>query len=77
VLNTATGEYVRNAEIRVEGTTIVAYSEAMSNERIEYSKAFRFIGCPAQHIAAKDDGGDFQTRGAKLSFVHCVSRFSE
>lgn len=27
ILNTATGEYVRNAEIRVEGTNIVAYSE--------------------------------------------------
>ncbi len=26
ILNTATGEYVRNAEIRVEGTTIVTYS---------------------------------------------------
>lgn len=27
ILNTATGEYVRNAEIRVEGTPIVAYSQ--------------------------------------------------
>ncbi|MBO9558379.1 MAG: TonB-dependent receptor [Caulobacter sp.] len=27
ILNTATGEYVRNAEIRVEGTNIVAFSE--------------------------------------------------
>lgn len=27
VLNTATGQYVRNAEIRVEGTNIVVYSE--------------------------------------------------
>ncbi|MGH1560701.1 STN domain-containing protein [Caulobacter segnis] len=27
VLNTATGEYVRNAEVRVEGTSIVSISE--------------------------------------------------
>ena len=34
VLNTATGEYVRNAEIRVEGTPIVAYSEDGGNFRL-------------------------------------------
>jgi len=34
VLNTATGEYVRNAEIRVEGTTIVTYSEDGGNFRL-------------------------------------------
>jgi TonB-dependent receptor len=39
LLNTATGEYVRNAEIRVEGTTIVAYSEDGGN--------FRLSGVPA------------------------------
>lgn len=39
VLNTATGEYVRNAEIRVEGTTIVTYSEDGGN--------FRLSGLPA------------------------------
>ena len=39
ILNTATGEYVRNAEIRVEGTTIVAYSEDGGN--------FRLNGVPA------------------------------
>jgi TonB-dependent receptor len=39
VLNTATGEYVRNAEIRVEGTTIVTYSEDGGN--------FRLTGVPA------------------------------
>ncbi|WP_423603870.1 TonB-dependent receptor domain-containing protein [Sphingomonas sp. MS122] len=39
VLNTATGEYVRNAEIRVEGTTIVAYSDEGGN--------FRLAGLPA------------------------------
>lgn len=39
VLNTATGEYVRNAEIRVEGTGIVAYSEEGGN--------FRLSGVPA------------------------------
>ena len=39
VLNTATGEYVRNAEIRVEGTAIVAYSED--------GGAFRLTGVPA------------------------------
>ncbi len=39
VLNTATGEYVRNAEVRVEGTTIVTYSEDGGN--------FRLNGVPA------------------------------
>jgi TonB-dependent receptor len=39
VLNTATGEYVRNAEIRVEGTTIVAYSEDGGD--------FRLTGVPS------------------------------
>jgi len=34
VLNTATGEYVRNAEIRVQGTTIVAFSEAGGDFRL-------------------------------------------
>jgi TonB-dependent receptor len=42
VLNTATGEYVRNAEIRVEGTTIVTYSEDGGN--------FRLTGVPAGEI---------------------------
>ncbi len=39
VFNTATGEYVRNAEIRVEGTSIVTYSEEGGN--------FRLTGVPA------------------------------
>jgi iron complex outermembrane receptor protein len=39
ILNTATGEYVRNAEIRVEGTTIVTYSED--------GGSFRLNGLPA------------------------------
>lgn len=34
VFNAVTGEYVRNAEIRVEGTTIVAYSEDGGNFRL-------------------------------------------
>lgn len=34
ILNTATGEYVRNAEIRIEGTTIVTYSEDGGNFRL-------------------------------------------
>ena len=42
VLNTATGEYVRNAEIRVEGTTIVTYSEDGGN--------FRLTGVPAGEV---------------------------
>lgn len=42
VLNTATGEYVRNAEIRVEGTTIVTYSEDGGN--------FRLNGVPAGEV---------------------------
>jgi len=42
VLNTATGEYVRNAEIRVEGTTIVTYSGDGGN--------FRLTGVPAGEV---------------------------
>ena len=42
ILNTATGEYVRNAEIRVEGTTIVTYSEDGGN--------FRLNGVPAGEV---------------------------
>ncbi|MBO9623419.1 MAG: TonB-dependent receptor [Sphingomonas sp.] len=39
VVDTTTGEYVRNAEIRVEGTTIATYSEDGGN--------FRLTGVPA------------------------------
>ncbi|WP_343519997.1 TonB-dependent receptor [Sphingomonas sp.] len=42
VLNTATGEYVRNAEIRVEGTTMVVYSDEGGN--------FRLAGLPAGQV---------------------------
>jgi len=42
VLNTATGEYVRNAEIRVEGTGIVA--------RTEDGGAFRLADVPAGEV---------------------------
>ena len=42
IFNTATGEYVRNAEIRVEGTTIVAYSEDDGD--------FRLTGVPAGDV---------------------------
>ena len=42
ILNTATGEYVRNAEIRVEGTTIITYSEDGGN--------FRLNGVPAGDV---------------------------
>ncbi|PXA85776.1 TonB-dependent receptor [Caulobacter sp. D4A] len=39
VLNTVTGEFVRNAEVRVAGTPIVAYTEAGGD--------FRLVGVPA------------------------------
>jgi TonB-dependent receptor len=42
VLNTATGEYVRNAEIQVEGTTIAAFSEDGGD--------FRLTGVPAGEV---------------------------
>ncbi|PLR23869.1 TonB-dependent receptor [Caulobacter zeae] len=50
VLNTATGQYVRNAQIRVEGTTIVAFSEDGGD--------FRLTGVPAGEVtvAAKYAG---------------------
>ncbi|WP_066685511.1 TonB-dependent receptor domain-containing protein [Caulobacter sp. CCH9-E1] len=45
VLNTATGEYVRNAEIRVEGAPIVAYSEEDGD--------FRLTGVPSGDVTVK------------------------
>jgi TonB-dependent receptor len=42
ILNTTTGEYVRNAEIRVEGTSIVAYSEDGGD--------FRLTGVPSGDV---------------------------
>jgi len=42
VLNTATGEYVRNAEIRVEGTAIAVFSEDGGE--------FRLTGVPAGEV---------------------------
>ncbi|SFK14224.1 outer membrane beta-barrel protein [Caulobacter sp. UNC279MFTsu5.1] len=42
ILNAATGEYVRNAEIRVEGTTIVAFSEDGGD--------FRLTGVPSGEV---------------------------
>ncbi|MBO9710296.1 MAG: TonB-dependent receptor [Caulobacter sp.] len=42
VLNTATGEYVRNAEIRVEGSTIAAFTEDGGD--------FRLTGVPAGDV---------------------------
>lgn len=45
VFNTATGEYIRNAEIRVEGTTIVAYSEDGGD--------FRLTGVPAGEVTVR------------------------
>lgn len=42
ILNTATGEYIRNAEIRVEGTSIVVYSQEGGN--------FRIAGVPAGEV---------------------------
>jgi iron complex outermembrane recepter protein len=45
VFNTATGEYVRNAEIRVEGTTIVVYSEDGGD--------FRLTSVPAGEVTVR------------------------
>ena len=42
IFNTATGEYVRNAEVRVEGTGIVVYSEDDGD--------FRLTGVPAGDV---------------------------
>lgn len=42
VFDTASGEYVRNAEVRIEGTPIVAYSED--------GGAFRLSGVPAGEV---------------------------
>ena len=45
VFNNAAGEYVRNAEIRVEGATIVAYSEDGGD--------FRLTGVPAGEVTVR------------------------
>ena len=47
VFNTATGEYVRNAEVRVEGTTIAALSEDGGD--------FRLTGVPAGEVTVVVD----------------------
>jgi iron complex outermembrane receptor protein len=60
VLNTATGEYVRNAEIRVEGTTIVAYSEDGGDFRLSACRPatrrrgqiYRPAGGGRRHVSA-------------------------
>jgi len=58
VLNTATGEYVRNAEIRVEGTGIVTFSEDGGNFRInnvpsgEITVVVRYAGMQESRAAA-------------------------
>ena len=39
VLDTTTGEYLRNAQVRVEGTSLSVYTDAGGN--------FRLIGVPA------------------------------
>lgn len=59
VFDTATGEYVRNAEVRVEGTTIVAYSEDGGAFRLsgvptgEVTVVVRFAGLPDARATAR------------------------
>lgn len=59
ILNTATGEYVRNAEVRVEGTTIVAYSEDGGD--------FRLTGVPAGDVTVRVKYAGLQDSAAVIA----------
>ncbi len=64
ILNTATGEYVRNAEIRVEGTTIVTYSEDGGNFRLNSVPAGEHHRRRQIHRPARVAGCGHRPRGS-------------
>jgi TonB-dependent receptor len=72
VLNTATGEYVRNAEIRVAGTTIVTYSEDGGNFRLkgvpagEVTVVVRYTGLQESKAVATVVAGEVVTLDVEL-----------
>jgi iron complex outermembrane recepter protein len=73
VLNTATGEYVRNAEIRIEGTTIVAYSEEGGHFRLANLPAgpvtlvVRYAGLQEVRTTATVAAGEVATLNVDLN----------
>jgi iron complex outermembrane receptor protein len=72
VLNTATGSYVRNAEVRVEGTTIVTYSEEGGNFRLndvpagQITVVVRYTGLQESKAVATVVAGDVVTLDVEL-----------
>jgi hypothetical protein len=72
VFNTATGEYVRNAEVRVEGTTIDALSEDDGDFRLtgvpagEAMVVVRYAGLQETRLIAKIAPGEVATLDVQL-----------
>jgi TonB-dependent receptor len=73
VLNTATGEYVRNAEIRVEGTAIVAYSEDGGDFRLtgvpsgDATVVVKYTGLQESRAVVSVSAGQMATQDFALS----------
>jgi len=72
VLNTATGSYVRNAEIRVEGMSIVAYSDDGGEFRLtgvpagDVTIVVRYTGLEEARASATVIAGQVTTRDIEL-----------
>lgn len=83
VLNTATGEYVRNAEIRVEGTTIVAFSEDGGDFRLtgvptgEVIVVVRYTGLQEARAVATIVAGQAATLDVALSPLSYAAKDGE
>jgi TonB-dependent receptor len=73
VFNPATGEYVRNAEIRVQGTSTLVYSNEDGTYRIpgvaagEVTLSLTYAGHPTMTAAVSVAGGQQVTRDFELS----------
>src|SRR5688572_11279885 len=61
VFNTATKEYIRNAEVRVEGTNLVAYSEDAGY--------YRLVGVPAGEATVTVTYTGTESATAKLNIT--------
>jgi iron complex outermembrane receptor protein len=72
ILNTATGQYVRNAEIRVEGTSIVAYSQDGGDFRLsnvpagDVTVVVKYTGLEETRAVATVAAGQTATVGFEL-----------
>lgn len=83
VLNTATGEYVRNAEIRVEGTTIAAFSEDGGEFRLtgvpvgEVTVVVKYTGLQEARAVATVVAGQAATLDVALSPLSYAAKDGE